>query len=111
MEPAHKKNANGHAVRNDDGVFGVVGFLEVAVKCGEKIADAVIDIGTGFAIFNAVVKCAEGIALAVGFGALFKVAQVSPFLFAQTRLFDEMKLSRRKGFNNFFKGHAGAPKR
>ncbi len=87
VEPAHEEEADGQAVGDEQGVLRVVGFGEVAEKSFHKAGHAIIDIGSAFAVGDAVEEGAE--LAAFGFDELvgFDGAEVAKILLAQARVF------------------------
>lgn len=111
VEPAHEEQTQGHAVGNDERVVGEVRLFKVAVQGAKKVADPVVDVGARFALGDAVVKRAVGVAGRVGGGAGGQVAQVAPLLLAHARLLPPAHLLPDQGAGQVLERAAGAPHR
>lgn len=91
MKKAHEEKADGESVGNHHAIVGVGCFLKIAVQAAQQVVDAVVDIRSGFASGNTVVEDAVIAALLADTVKFFGRTQVSPFLFAQARLFAVVK--------------------
>ena len=67
MEPAHQEQPHRKPMCNDQYIFGVIYFFEIAVQGVQKIAHAVVLICALFAVWDSIIKCAEAIPLFANF--------------------------------------------
>lgn len=111
VEPAHEEEANGHAVGHHDHVFGEVGLGEVSVEGVEEGGHAVVHIGAGLAVGNAVIEHPVGVAGRVDELAFLLGAKVSPLLLADARIFAPRNLRAIELGAYAFKGLARAKER
>ena len=85
-------------MRNDEHIIGVVRLIKIPVESLQKCAEAVVDIGAGFTIRDAIIKVAEVMPVLYDLSVYVLFSKMAPILLTEARIFkdpDEI------GFNAF----------